>query len=285
MKWRIGSPLARQARACRRAGSQGSAARGSPGRGSSAGSRSARTRRTGARTASQRGRPRVPATRPRRSARPRPRPRGRGRSAHSPRGRRPEAVYMSVWQTPHATRRTSTSPGPGSASSTSCTTSGFANSSRTAARIFIGRLRLCSCRCAGQQALLARERLTGGREDLDVGQLAGRRKAREVDRLVMARASAQALGVGARGPSTRTSTVRPTKRCARSRALSLNELHQPLHPLHLDLVRHHAVGERRRLGAAPRREDEREGAVVADLPRPLRASLRSPPRSRRGTPR
>src|SRR5215207_6307219 len=44
---------------------------------------------------------------------------------------------MSVWQTPQATRRTSTSPGFGSASSTSCTTSGAPNSSSTAARIFV----------------------------------------------------------------------------------------------------------------------------------------------------
>ena len=42
---------------------------------------------------------------------------------------------MSVWQTPQATRRTSTSPALGSARSISCTTSGFPNSSSTAARI------------------------------------------------------------------------------------------------------------------------------------------------------
>src|SRR5437016_2832325 len=40
---------------------------------------------------------------------------------------------MSVWQTPHATRRTRTSPVLGSASSTSWTTSGRPNSSSTAA--------------------------------------------------------------------------------------------------------------------------------------------------------
>src|SRR3954469_19098605 len=44
---------------------------------------------------------------------------------------------MSVWQTPQAWRRTSTSPGPGPSRSTSWTTSGWANSSRTAARIFM----------------------------------------------------------------------------------------------------------------------------------------------------
>src|SRR4051812_41788111 len=46
---------------------------------------------------------------------------------------------MSVWQTPHATRRTSTSPGPGSARSISCTARGAPNSSRTAARILMAR--------------------------------------------------------------------------------------------------------------------------------------------------
>ena len=44
---------------------------------------------------------------------------------------------MSVWQTPHATSRTSTSPAFGSASSTSWTTSGLPNSSSTAARILV----------------------------------------------------------------------------------------------------------------------------------------------------
>src|SRR4051812_45767007 len=44
---------------------------------------------------------------------------------------------MSVWQTPQACRRTRTSPGPGPSRSTSWMTSGWANSSRTAARIFM----------------------------------------------------------------------------------------------------------------------------------------------------
>src|SRR3954468_1053548 len=43
---------------------------------------------------------------------------------------------MSVWHTPHARRRTSTSPAPGSARSISWIASGEPNSSRTAARIF-----------------------------------------------------------------------------------------------------------------------------------------------------
>src|SRR3954454_6952207 len=45
---------------------------------------------------------------------------------------------MSVWQTPQASSRTSTSPARGSASSTSWTASGAPNSSRTAALICIG---------------------------------------------------------------------------------------------------------------------------------------------------
>ena len=53
-----------------------------------------------------------------------------------PDGSAPEAVYMSVWQTPQASSRTSTSPARGSSSSTSVTLSGFPNSSSTAARIF-----------------------------------------------------------------------------------------------------------------------------------------------------
>ncbi len=55
-----------------------------------------------------------------------------------PDGSAPEAVYMSVWHTPQASRRTSTSPAFGSASSTSVTLSGAPNSSSTAARIFTG---------------------------------------------------------------------------------------------------------------------------------------------------
>src|ERR687894_338600 len=46
---------------------------------------------------------------------------------------------MSVWQTPQATSRTSTSPAFGSARSTSWTDSGWPNSSSTAARIFMRR--------------------------------------------------------------------------------------------------------------------------------------------------
>src|SRR3954453_11092975 len=54
-----------------------------------------------------------------------------------PDGSTPEAVYRSVWHTPQATSRTSTSPARGSARSTSWTTSGAPNSSSTAARILV----------------------------------------------------------------------------------------------------------------------------------------------------
>ena len=40
------------------------------------------------------------------------------------------------------------------------------------------------------------------------------------------------------GPSTSTSSVRPTKRWARSERPALHDLDEPLQPLHLDLVRH-----------------------------------------------
>src|SRR5436305_4527004 len=59
-----------------------------------------------------------------------------------PDGSAPEAVYMSVWHTPQACSRTSTSRAFGASSSTSWTTSGAPNSSRTAARICIALLSL-----------------------------------------------------------------------------------------------------------------------------------------------
>src|SRR5213596_511388 len=59
-----------------------------------------------------------------------------------PDGSAPEAVYMSVWHTPQATSRTSTSPARGPASSRSWTASGAPNSSSTAARICIDLLSL-----------------------------------------------------------------------------------------------------------------------------------------------
>src|SRR5947209_509735 len=54
-----------------------------------------------------------------------------------PDGSTPEAVYMSVWQTPHAASLINASPAFGAAMSTSVTTSGLANCSSTAARILM----------------------------------------------------------------------------------------------------------------------------------------------------
>src|ERR1700686_4350557 len=99
---------------------------------------------------------------------------------------------MSVWQTPHAANRTSTSPSRGSASSTSCTTSGLANSSRTAALILICRSSLGYAR---QQPLLARERLARRREDLHLRELARGRETAEVHDLVVPGAPAQAIRI------------------------------------------------------------------------------------------
>jgi len=68
--------------------------------------------------------------------------------------------------------------------------------------------------------------------------------------------SAAQLGGSVRdGPSDRTSISRPTKRWARSVARLLHDLHQALHPLALDVVRHlvAVVGRERAPPAARRR--------------------------------
>src|SRR6186997_2189220 len=46
----------------------------------------------------------------------------------------PVTTFQSLWQTPLAARRTSTSPGPGGASSTSSTVNGWSSSLKMAAR-------------------------------------------------------------------------------------------------------------------------------------------------------
>ena len=72
---------------------------------------------------------------------------------------------------------------------------------------------------AAEQPLVAGERLRGRGLDLDLDQLARRRGAVEVDRLVVAACARAARVASVRlWPSTRTSIVRPTKRWARSRA-------------------------------------------------------------------
>ena len=66
---------------------------------------------------------------------------------------------------------------------------------------------------------------------------------------------------------------------------ALDDLDEALHALDRDLVRHEVVGQLGRLGAAPRRVDERERAVVADLLGDLERLARSPPRSPPGSRR
>ena len=100
--------------------------------------------------------------------------------------------------------------------------------------------------------------------DLDLDQVARLRRALEVDRLVVAAASAQAGRVGAAG-----ALDQDVERAAHEalRALlraRLHEIHEALHALLLHRMRNLTV-HRRRLGAAARREHEGEGAVVGDL--------------------
>ena len=86
----------------------------------------------------------------------------------------------------------------------------------------------------------------------------------EVDRLVVPRPAAQPRGSVRLGPSTSTSIVAADEALRPLSRAALDQLDQALHPLALDRVRQLVV-HRRRLGFAARREDEGEGAVVADL--------------------
>src|ERR1044072_233835 len=94
---------------------------------------------------------------------------------------------MSVWQTPQAASRTSTSPGPGGARATSCTTSGWANSSRTAARIFMRR----TLRDSPQHVVPLHDPEPGGERRTAVGQGSHER----AEGLAVAAAKQQAGGV------------------------------------------------------------------------------------------
>src|SRR3954451_1581318 len=104
---------------------------------------------------------------------------------------------MSVWQTPHATSRTSTSPALGSARSISCTFKGAPNSSRTAARVFIGRTLLTRAkrhpqarRAHGEAEVLAR--CGADRRPLEVAREHRQRRLCLQEREVAARAEARA---------------------------------------------------------------------------------------------
>ena len=115
-----------------------------------------------------------------------------------------------------------------------------------------------------QADLLAHQRLARRLADLDVDVLAGLREAGEVDDLVVARAAAQAARVGARRALDEHLQRAPDEPLRALAGAALDDLDQPLHALDLLLVRD-GVLELGRLGAAARREDERERAVVADL--------------------
>src|SRR5438067_4423926 len=110
----------------------------------------------------------------------------------------------------------------------------------------------------------ARERLARRALDLHLDELARRAETVEVDHLVVARAAAKPRGVGTRRPFHEHLERSPDEPLGALAGAPLDHLDEPLHPLDLDLVRY-LVRQRRRLGPAPRRVDERERAVVADL--------------------
>src|ERR1700728_1727990 len=118
---------------------------------------------------------------------------------------------------------------------------------------------------AGQQELFSAERLTAGGVDQDLRELARRGEAGEVDDFVVPRASAQPLGVVARGPFDEHLDGAPDESLRAAARVALDALEQTFHARDLDGVRHDPVGDLGGLGAAARGEDEREGGVVADL--------------------
>src|SRR5205807_5368166 len=84
---------------------------------------------------------------------------------------------------------------------------------------------------ASEQRLLARERLARGGRDLDPRQLSGGREPAEVDDLVVARAPAELLGVGARGPLDEHLERAPDKTLSALARAALYQLDQALHAL------------------------------------------------------
>ena len=171
---------------------------------------------------------------------------------------------MSVWHTPHATSRTSTSPGPGSASSTSCTTSGSAELLEHR-RADLHRRRPRPTRASSSSSpasvwlvavrdLARRVSSPGAREPLKLTTLLWRVRPRSRSGSVRERPFDEHLE---RAPDE---ALRALARAA------LDELDEPLHALRPspDAARR-LLESAGRLGAAPRREDERERAVVADL--------------------
>src|SRR4051794_10951304 len=110
----------------------------------------------------------------------------------------------------------------------------------------------------------ASERRRGCVLDLDPSQLAGSRRAGEVHGRVAAGAASEERLVGA-APSLDERVLDPADALAVAVLRHpLNDVDQTLDAVALDLVRN-LVGERGGLGAGPRRVDEGEGSVVADL--------------------
>src|SRR5947207_11170125 len=117
------------------------------------------------------------------------------------------------------------------------------------------------CNCG---SLDASEGRRGCVLDLDRDELARRRRAGEVDGRVAARATAQALGVGAARAFDEDFLDAADALAVAPPGDALDDFHEALDPFALDLVGD-VVGHRRRLGAGARRVDEREGPVVADF--------------------
>ena len=80
----------------------------------------------------------------------------------------------------------------------------------------------------------------------------------------MARAATKAAWIRTRGSLDQHVDRAPDEPFGPFAPTALDDLHQALHPFHLDPVRD-LVGQRRRRGPPARREHERERAVIADL--------------------
>ena len=102
------------------------------------------------------------------------------------------------------------------------------------------RRRKCRLRPAGarQQRRLTHQRLAGGSRDLHRHNVAGLAEALEVDHLVVALAAAQAARIGARRAFDEHLDRPPDEPLRAFARSALDELHEPLDPLDLDLVLH-----------------------------------------------
>src|SRR3954469_17182894 len=124
---------------------------------------------------------------------------------------------------------------------------------------------MASARGAGEQGLLAGQRLARRGRDRHRDDLARRGQAVEVDDLVVGRAAADAAGVvavGALHEHVERAADEPLRTLPRP---PLDDPDEPLHALDAHLVREEVLREPGRLGASAGRVDEGEGAVEADL--------------------